>query len=62
MQEHDVVAIGNALVDVIAHCDDAFLAAHERTKGSMALIDVPKLAALVMRAAGEVEARMAGVG
>jgi sugar/nucleoside kinase (ribokinase family) len=43
MQEHDVVAIGNALVDVIAHCDDAFLAAHERTKGSMQLIDVPTM-------------------
>jgi sugar/nucleoside kinase (ribokinase family) len=41
MQEHDVVAIGNALVDVIAHCDEAFLAAHGRTKGSMALVDTP---------------------
>jgi sugar/nucleoside kinase (ribokinase family) len=41
MQDHDVVAIGNALVDVIAHCDDAFLAAHGRTKGSMALVDTP---------------------
>jgi sugar/nucleoside kinase (ribokinase family) len=39
MPDHDVVAIGNALVDVIAHCDDAFLAAHGRTKGSMALVD-----------------------
>lgn len=46
MQEHDVVAIGNALVDVIAHCDDAFLAAHERTKGSMALVDVPTMQSL----------------
>ena len=41
MQDHDVVAIGNALVDVIAQCDDAFLAAHGRTKGSMALVDTP---------------------
>jgi sugar/nucleoside kinase (ribokinase family) len=41
MQDHDIVAIGNALVDVIAHCDDAFLAAHGRTKGSMALVDTP---------------------
>ncbi len=46
MQDHDVVAIGNALVDVIAHCDDAFLAAHQRTKGSMALIDVPTMETL----------------
>ena len=31
----DVVGIGNALVDVIAHADDAFLAEHELVKGSM---------------------------
>lgn len=41
MQDHDVVAIGNALVDIIGHCDDAFLAAHGCTKGSMQLVDVP---------------------
>jgi sugar/nucleoside kinase (ribokinase family) len=41
MQDHDVVAIGNALVDIIGHCDDAFLAAHGRAKGSMQLVDVP---------------------
>ena len=31
----DVVAIGNALVDVIAHADEAFIEAHSLTKGSM---------------------------
>jgi sugar/nucleoside kinase (ribokinase family) len=41
MQEHDVVAIGNALVDIIGHCDEAFLARHGRTKGSMQLVDAP---------------------
>jgi sugar/nucleoside kinase (ribokinase family) len=41
MQDHDVVAIGNALVDVISHCDDAFLAAHGCAKGAMALVDTP---------------------
>lgn len=35
----DVVGIGNAIVDVIAHADDAFLARHGMAKGSMALID-----------------------
>ncbi len=35
----DVVAIGNALVDVLAKTDDAFLAAHDIAKGSMTLID-----------------------
>src|SRR6185295_7689286 len=35
----DVLAIGNAIVDVIADCDDAFLEAEGLTKGSMRLID-----------------------
>ena len=33
----DVVGIGNALVDVIAHADDSFLADHGLVKGSMQL-------------------------
>ena len=36
---YDVVAIGNAIVDVIAQADDAFLAEHALTKGGMQLID-----------------------
>ena len=35
----DVIAIGNAIVDVIADADDAFLDAEGLTKGSMRLID-----------------------
>jgi sugar/nucleoside kinase (ribokinase family) len=35
----DVVGIGNALVDVITHHDDAFLTANGLVKGSMTLID-----------------------
>jgi sugar/nucleoside kinase (ribokinase family) len=35
----DVVGIGNALVDVLAHHDDAFVAGHGMTKGAMELID-----------------------
>jgi sugar/nucleoside kinase (ribokinase family) len=35
----DVLCIGNAIVDVIADCDDAFLDAEGLTKGSMRLID-----------------------
>ena len=35
----DVVAIGNAIVDVLAPSDDAFLAEHALTKGGMQLID-----------------------
>jgi sugar/nucleoside kinase (ribokinase family) len=41
MHDHDVVAIGNAIVDIIGSCDDAFLAAHARVKGSMQLVDAP---------------------
>jgi sugar/nucleoside kinase (ribokinase family) len=36
--DHDVVAVGSAIVDVLAHCDDAFLEAQGLTKGAMALI------------------------
>jgi len=35
----DVVCIGNAIVDVLAHTTDEFLAKHAMTKGSMQLID-----------------------
>ena len=35
----DVVAIGNAIVDVLAHADDAFLDRPRHGKGSMTLID-----------------------
>ncbi len=35
----DVVAIGNAIVDVIAQSDDGFLAEHALTKGGMQLVD-----------------------
>jgi sugar/nucleoside kinase (ribokinase family) len=38
-QTLDVVCIGNALVDVLAKADDAFLATHGIPKGSMTLID-----------------------
>jgi sugar/nucleoside kinase (ribokinase family) len=35
----DVTAVGNAIVDVLAKADDAFLAAHNLPKGAMNLID-----------------------
>jgi len=35
----DVLCIGNAVVDIIADCDDPFLAAEGLTKGMMRLID-----------------------
>ena len=36
---YDVVGIGNAIVDIIGRCDDAFLAKHDLRKGFMRLID-----------------------
>lgn len=42
----DVVGIGNAIVDVLAHADDAFLAAYGLNKGTMTLIDAAGAAAL----------------
>lgn len=38
----DVVGIGNALVDVLAHQDDDFVAGHGMTKGTMDLIDTER--------------------
>ncbi|HVR39442.1 MAG TPA: adenosine kinase [Thermoanaerobaculia bacterium] len=35
----DVLCIGNAIVDVLTHADDAFLKTHALTKGAMMLID-----------------------
>jgi len=43
---YDVLGIGNAIVDVITRSDDAFLAKHELTKGSMMLIDEKRAEAL----------------
>lgn len=43
---YDVAAIGNAIVDVIAPCDDAFLAAQGLVKNSMQLIDEDQAEAL----------------
>jgi sugar/nucleoside kinase (ribokinase family) len=45
-QAVDVVGIGNAIVDVIAHADAAFLAREGLIKGTMALIDAARAEAL----------------
>ena len=42
----DVVGIGNAIVDILSHADDAFLAAHGMAKGTMTLIDAERATAL----------------
>ena len=44
--KYDVLGIGNAIFDVLVHADEAFLAKHAMTKGSMALIDEARAAAI----------------
>jgi len=39
---HDVVAIGNAIVDVLAHAEESFLETHGMAKGVMSLIDAQR--------------------
>ncbi len=42
----DVLAIGNAIVDILTETDDAFLTANDLVKGSMELIDADRADAL----------------
>lgn len=45
----DVVGIGNAIVDVLAHADDGFLRDNELAKGAMTLIDAARAQSLYQR-------------
>ncbi len=38
----DVVGIGNAIVDILSHCDDSFIEKWRLTKGAMTLIDAAR--------------------
>ena len=42
----DILGIGNAIVDVVARADDAFLSKHDMRKGGMMLIDAAQASAL----------------
>lgn len=59
---YGVLGIGNAIVDVVARCDDAFLAAQGVAKGAMTLIDAARAEALyaAMGPAVEVSGGSAG--
>ena len=39
-RSHDVVGIGNAIVDVLSHVEDRFLVEHRVDKGAMQLVDL----------------------
>ena len=43
---YDVVAIGNAIVDIMGRCDDAFLERHGAIKGHMRLVDSEQISRL----------------
>src|SRR5512134_2900411 len=53
--EIDVLGIGNAIVDVLAHADDGFLEEHGLTKGAMTLVDAERAESLYSRMSGTVE-------
>lgn len=57
MSQHDldVIGVGNAIVDVLAKADDAFLDAHGIPKGGMILIDETQAAAIYDAMAAAVE-------
>jgi sugar/nucleoside kinase (ribokinase family) len=58
----DVVGIGNAIVDVIARADDAFLAREALVKGTMTLIDAERAEALYRMMGPAVEISGGSVG
>ena len=49
MPEYDVLCIGNAIVDIIAQCDEAFLTDNGIIKGAMNLIDAERAELLYTR-------------
>ena len=51
----DVVGIGNAIVDVIAHADERFLADESLAKGAMTLIDAERAQALYAKMGPAIE-------
>ena len=62
MKTYQVVGIGNAIVDVIAQADDAFLAANGIEKGVMQLIERDRAEALYATMAQRTEAPGGSVG
>jgi sugar/nucleoside kinase (ribokinase family) len=58
----DVVGIGNAIVDVIAHAEEAFLAQEALVKGTMTLVDAPRAEALYQMMGPAIEASGGSAG
>ena len=58
----DVAGIGNAIVDVIAHADESFLASEGFAKGSMTLIDAARADALYAKIGPAIESSGGSAG
>ncbi|HXP06084.1 MAG TPA: adenosine kinase [Stellaceae bacterium] len=58
----DVAGIGNAIVDVIAHADESFLAGEGFAKGSMTLIDAARADALYAKLGPAIESSGGSAG
>ena len=55
MKTTDVLCVGNAIVDIIARCDDAFLTRNGIIKGAMNLIDAERAERLYERMGPAIE-------
>ena len=62
MSQYDVLCIGNAIVDIIAQCDEAFLAENGIVKGAMNLIDATRAELLYSRMGPAIEASGGSAG
>ena len=62
MAEYDVLCIGNAIVDIIARCEDDFLVEHGIIKGAMNLIDAERAELLYSHMGPAIEASGGSAG
>ena len=62
MTRFDVLTVGNAIVDIIARCDDQFLIDNEITKAAMNLIDAERAELLYSRMGPALEASGGSAG
>ncbi len=62
MSDYDVLCIGNAIVDIIAQCDDDFLVENGIIKGAMNLIDAERAELLYDRMGPAIEASGGSAG
>lgn len=62
MSEYDVLCIGNAIVDIIARCEDDFLVDNGIHKGTMNLIDAGRAELLYSRMGPAIEASGGSAG